>query len=97
MDQVTKLNQGWIIPLTDAKVAEIKEAHYRVEGLNAIVANSVGDPTDTIIIKLGEASAKLKDLGMNIAAENIPELKDADIPFNWSCDFENKELVVTLV
>lgn len=97
MSRLNKTQTGWNIELTDQEVEQFKEAHFRVEGYKAVIDNTTV-PVDAIVIKLGEASAKLKDLGMELAAKEIAELSEnPNLAFNWDCDFGNKLLNVTLV
>lgn len=97
--RTTEVAGGWQVHLSDLEVEAFKKAHYKIEGYNQIVTGIQGNnPTDEIIIKLGQASAEMKDLGMDTAAAAIPELtQNPNMLFTWDCDFASKVLNVKLV
>lgn len=97
--KTVRIENGWAIMLTALEVKEFEDAHYRLEGYNQIISSIQGNnPTDEVLIRMGKASALLKDLGANKAAECIPELvQNPNMQFTWDCDFINKILNIKLV
>lgn len=88
--------QSIISPISREVLEEIKVAYFKKLGMENLIANKQGNPTDEDLVRLGDIINKYEELGMRVATAvvNEAQLKVSEITY-WSVDFSNCQMTVT--